>query len=164
MARILRRLCQFYRCFCFMPLVLFMLAFIGIITIICFCWQKKINGRIMWANLHLLFWLSLFPFGTAWVGENYTQSFPVAVYGFVFFMAGVAFTILNHELVKLNPVHEALGSTDIAKLKSQISIGLYFISIFTAFIEPNISLAIFVIVAILWAIPLRAIEKLNTPS
>ena len=123
---------------------------------------KKINGKIMWANLHLLFWLSLFPFGTAWVGENYGESFPVAVYGFIFFMAGIAFTILNHYLVELNPVHEALGDTNIAKLKSQISIALYFVSIFTAYINPNISLGIFVIVAILWAIPLRAIEKLST--
>jgi uncharacterized membrane protein len=122
---------------------------------------KKINGKIMWANLHLLFWLSLFPFCTAWVGENYGESLPVAAYGFVFFMAGFAFSILNHELVKLNPVHEALGGTDIAKLKSQISLGLYFTSIFTAFIEPNISLVIFVLVALLWAIPLRAMEKLN---
>lgn len=122
---------------------------------------KKINGKIMWANLNLLFWLSLFPFGTSWVGENYGASFPVAIYAFILFMAGLSFMILSNQLVKLNPTHEVIGDTNIAKLKTWVSMALYLAAIFTAYLNPNISLAIFVFVALLWVIPLRAIEKLN---
>ncbi len=122
---------------------------------------KKINGKIMWANLNLLFWLSLFPFGTAWVGENYGQSFPVAIYAIILFMAGLSFMILSHQLVKLNPTHEAIGDTNVAKLKTWVSMALYLTAIFTAYLNPNISLGIFVVVALLWVAPLGAVEKLN---
>lgn len=122
---------------------------------------KKINGAVMWANLHLLFWISMVPFGTSWIGENYTQSFPVAVYGFLLFMCGIAYFILNHFLVKLNPVHEVLGRTDFGRLKAVASLVLYLASIFTAYLEPNISIGIFVLVALIWIVPIKEIEKLN---
>ncbi|OYX32816.1 MAG: hypothetical protein B7Y99_08055 [Caulobacterales bacterium 32-69-10] len=120
---------------------------------------KTVTGTILWANLHLLFWLSVVPFVTAWMGENHYAAIPVALYGFVLFMAGFAFTILAHLLVR----HEGPDST-LAKAvgrnhKRKISQAGYALGIVAAFFMPAIGLAFYVAVALMWFVPDRRIEK-----
>jgi uncharacterized membrane protein len=117
-----------------------------------------VSGPILWANLHLLFWLSLIPFTTAWMGENHFQSLPVALYGASLMMNGVAYTILARLLV----VHEGPDST-LAKafgadIKGWISIIGYVAGIAFSFFEPRISMAFYVAVALMWLVPDRRIE------
>jgi uncharacterized membrane protein len=118
-----------------------------------------VSGPILWANLHLLFWLSLIPFTTAWMGENHFQSLPVALYGLSLMMNGIAYTILARLLV----VHEGPDST-LAKAfgadtKGWISVAGYVAGIAVSFAEPRLSMAAYVAVALMWLIPDRRIEK-----
>lgn len=120
---------------------------------------KIINGKILWANLHLLFWLSLFPFVSAWAGESHFSSVPVAAYGFVLLMAAFAYRILVIALTahpeQSSLLQQALG-TD---FKGKISIVLYALSLPFAFYHPGISLGLFTLVAAIWLIPDMRIEK-----
>ncbi|MGC2164181.1 MAG: TMEM175 family protein [Silvibacterium sp.] len=120
---------------------------------------QHVNGATLWANLHLLFWLSLVPFATAWIGENRLDPWPVAVYGIVLMMAGVAYFILTRILVHLHGQGSALANSIGRDTKGKISIVIYAIAIPLAFAKPWIAGAGYVIVAIMWLIPDRRIEK-----
>lgn len=119
---------------------------------------KHIDGRALWANLHLLFWLSLVPFVTAWMGENHFTQWPVALYGGVLFMSAIAYTILVFTLLAA-PGNELLASALGSDFKGKISIVLYIVGISLSFVNPWIGLAIYVAVAVVWLIPDRRIER-----
>jgi TMEM175 potassium channel family protein len=119
----------------------------------------RVDGRTLWANLHLLFWLSLIPFVTGWMGETGFAAWPVAVYGFVMLMSGAAYYILTHTLISLHgrqsPLAEAVGEDR----KGVLSVVVYAIAIPTAFVNPWIAWGLYVLVAIMWLIPDRRIER-----
>lgn len=119
----------------------------------------KINGWVMLANLHLLFWLSLFPFMTGWVGENHFATVPVALYGVVLFMAAVAYTILVRTLIALHG-NESLLATAIGRdIKGNLSLALYLAGIAVSFVNNYAGFAIYSIVAVIWFIPDWRIER-----
>lgn len=120
---------------------------------------KTINGKILWANMHLLFWLSLIPFVTGWMGENHFTKWPIAFYGFVLFMNALAYTILAKLLIKHHGAESILGKAIGKDTKGKISLALYLSAMLMAFVNAWISLAIYVIVAIIWIIPDTRIEK-----
>jgi uncharacterized membrane protein len=119
----------------------------------------SVTGGILWANLHLLFWLSLVPFASDWMGENYHSGLPVALYGFVLLMCGIAYAILAQLLVR----HEGRGSVmdrAIGKdTKSLLSDAGYVVAIGLAFVLPLVSLAIYALIGLNWLIPDRRIER-----
>ena len=119
----------------------------------------KVNGRILWANLHLLFWLSLVPFVTGWMGENHFAAVPVAIYGVVLIMAAVAYTILARFLVALHGKDSTLALAIGKDSKGIVSLILYAVGIPLASVDPRISMTCYVLVAIIWFIPDRRIEK-----
>jgi len=120
---------------------------------------QRVNGATLWANLHLLFWLSLIPFTTAWMGENHFESWPVAVYGIVLLLAGVAYFILTRALIHLHGQSSTLGISIGRDRKGKISIAIYVAAIPLAFRKPWIAGAGYVIVAIMWLLPDPRIEK-----
>ncbi len=121
-----------------------------------------INGKVMWANHHLLFWLSLIPFATAWMGESHFTSVPTAVYGVVMLMCGVAYSLLQRMLVVQQGSHSKLAEAVGEDSKGKLSVVLYLAAIPAAFMSPWISDAIYVFVALMWLIPDTRIEsKLN---
>ncbi len=124
----------------------------------------EVTGRILWANLHLLFWLSLVPFTTRWVGESPSQRWPAAVYGGVLLMAAIAYYLLQGSIL----AHEGPGSTLARAIgsdwKGKTSPALYVLAIALAFVHPWLSYAIYVLVAILWLIPDRRIERRLHPA
>lgn len=117
------------------------------------------NGSILWANLHLLFWLSLVPFVTGWMGENHFATIPVALYGVVLFMAGVAYIILAKTLVAFHGKDSPLGIAIGKDYKGKSSLILYAIAIPLSFVNRWIAFALYVVVAAMWFIPDRRIEK-----
>ena len=119
---------------------------------------REINGRIMWANLHLLFWLSLVPVATEWLGENGAASVPAAVYGMLLFMAATAYTILQLAIVAYNGQDSLLGTAVGGDAKGKVSRVLYLVGIALAFVRPWMSEAIYALVAALWFVPDRRIE------
>ncbi|HTK34088.1 MAG TPA: TMEM175 family protein [Caulobacteraceae bacterium] len=126
---------------------------------------RTVTGPILWANLHLLFWLSTVPFATAWMGENPLSTAPVALYGAVLLMNAVAYTILMLLLVR----HEGPAS-DLARAmgrdyKGKLSLALYVFAVAAAFVAPVVSVALYVVVALIWFIPDPRIERvLKTPE
>jgi uncharacterized membrane protein len=118
----------------------------------------RINGAILWANLHLLFWLSLVPFTTGWMGENHFAPLPTAVYGAVLFMAGIAFTVLEAAIIRHQGPHSKLRAAVGNDMKGKISAVLYGIAIPLAFVHQLIADAIYVLVALMWLVPDRRIE------
>jgi uncharacterized membrane protein len=120
---------------------------------------ERVTGAVLWANLHLLFWLSLFPFITDWVGESHLAPVPTAAYGAVLLMAAIAYTILQktivHEQGRSSVLADALGRD----WKGKLSSAFYAVAIAAAFIHPGISAALYVIVALMWLIPDRRIER-----
>jgi len=120
---------------------------------------QRVNGATLWANLHLLFWLSLVPFTTAWMGENHFAAWPVAVYGMVMLLAGVAYFILTKALIHLHGHSSTLATSIGSDRKGKISIALYAVGIPLAFVQRWIAGACYVVVAIIWLIPDRRIEK-----
>jgi uncharacterized membrane protein len=120
---------------------------------------NRVNGRVLWANLHLLFWLSLIPFATDWMGVNEWATVPVAVYGCLLFMAATAFTILAYELIALEGKHSTLARALGRDYKGKTSLLLYALAIPLAYVNPRISTAIYVLVAFIWLIPDRRIER-----
>jgi len=121
--------------------------------------SHKVNGRILWSNLLLLFWLSIVPFGTSWVGESHFAPLPVALYGVVLLMNGFAYSILAQSLIafhgKDSPLAIAIGK----HFKGWLSLAVYAAAIPLAFVNARISLALYVVVAMIWFIPDRRIEK-----
>ena len=120
---------------------------------------RQVNGRILWANLHLLFWLSLIPFVTSWTDESHFASWPVAAYGTVLLLAGCAYWILTRALVSHHGKDSTLARAVGTDRKGVISVVLYAIAVPLAFLEPRLSCAIYVLVALIWLIPDRRIEK-----
>jgi len=120
---------------------------------------ETINGAILWANLHLLFWLSLIPFATAWMGENHFSLWPVILYGAVLIMAGVAYTILCGLLVSHAGEDSRLAVALGRDWKGKLSVAAYLVAIGLAFISPWIALVIYALVAAMWFIPDRRIER-----
>lgn len=120
---------------------------------------EKVNGKILWANLHLLFWLSLIPFTTAWIGQNYTELLPVIAYGVVLFFCAVAYFILQAAIIKFHGEGFALKQVVGSDKKGKISIAFYLFGIALAFIYSWLALALYAIVAIMWLVPDRRIEK-----
>jgi len=120
---------------------------------------EHVEGAVMWANLHLLFWLSLVPFATAWIGENHLSSWPVALYGVVLFFAGIAYTILTRTLI----VHHGTGSKLAASIgddrKGITSVVVYAVAIPLSFVQPWIACACYALVAVMWLVPDPRIEK-----
>ena len=119
----------------------------------------KINGSAMWANSHLLFWLSLLPFASGWMGENHFSSIPTALFGVDLFMAGVAYYILAKCLVKLHGEDSTLGRAVGNDTKGKISVVVYAAGIALAYFNGWISLVLYALVAIIWFIPDQRIER-----
>lgn len=119
---------------------------------------ETVNGKILWANLHLLFWLSLIPFTTAWIGEHHIESVPVALYGFVFFMSGIGFLVLKRQILnnhpETSPIHQMLGSHN----KEYLSLAIYLIGIGFAFVHTTVAIICFMGVALVWFLPDTRIE------
>jgi len=119
----------------------------------------RITGGILWANLHLLFWLSLMPFVTGWMGENHFAPLPTALYGVVLFFAGVAYYILERVIIRSQGRNSRLGDAVGNDLKGTISVVLYLIAVPLAFVNQIISDVIYASVALMWLIPDRRIEE-----
>jgi uncharacterized membrane protein len=119
----------------------------------------RVSGPVLWTNMHLLFWLSLTPFVTAWMGDTRFAPLPVALYGVVLFMAGVAYFVLSRALVVLHgeasPLARAIGGD----AKGLASLALYALAIGLAFVDPRWSCALYVVVAVMWLVPDRRIER-----
>jgi uncharacterized membrane protein len=120
---------------------------------------QRINGRILWANLHLLFWLSLTPFVTGWMGENDFAPTPVGLYGFVLLMAAVAYYLLQQTILRAPGGNPLLASAIGRDLKGKLSPVLYVTAICLSFVNRWIAFAIYVLVALIWLIPDRRIER-----
>ncbi len=120
---------------------------------------KHVDGRILWANMHLLFWLSLVPFVTAWMGENTFAAEPVALYGVVLLMAGVAYYILTLALLARHGRESELARALGRDFKGKISVVLYAAAIALTLVNCWIPCVIYVLVAVIWLIPDRRIEK-----
>jgi uncharacterized membrane protein len=120
---------------------------------------QGVTGRILWANLHLLFWLSLFPFTTAWAGENHLAPTPVAVYGFVLMMAAIAYYILQRTIIAQQGSNSLLATAIGKDWKGKLSPVFYFAAIPLAFVSPWIASGIYVFVALMWLVPDRRIER-----
>jgi uncharacterized membrane protein len=120
---------------------------------------EQVSGGILWANLHLLFWLSLFPFTTAWMGENHLAAIPTAIYGFVLLMAAIAYYILQRTIIA-NEGRDSLLAQAIGKdWKGKLSPLLYFVAVPLAFVSSWIASGVYVFVALLWLIPDPRIER-----
>ncbi|RYE29318.1 MAG: DUF1211 domain-containing protein, partial [Sphingobacteriaceae bacterium] len=119
----------------------------------------KINGKVLWANLHLLFWLSLIPFGTEWMGENHFTKWPVLMYGFLLLMNAFAFVTLAFLLKKQAGADSKLSRAFGKDWKGKTSILIYITAIVLALFNPNLSLILYAVVALLWFIPDPRIER-----
>ncbi|HTM98594.1 MAG TPA: TMEM175 family protein [Pedobacter sp.] len=120
---------------------------------------NKVNGGVLWANMHLLFWLSMVPFATAWMGENHFAPAPVALYGFVLLMDGVAYSILTRQLISHHGDDSVLAKAVGSGIKGKLSVACYALAIGASFYEVWISGAFYVFVALMWLIPDKRIEK-----
>jgi uncharacterized membrane protein len=120
---------------------------------------ERVSGGVLWANMHLLFWLSLVPFTTAWMAENHFAQLPVALYGVSLLMPAIAYTVLQTTLVHVQGSRGTLAAAVGSDLKGKASIVLYLAGIAVAFYLPAISLALYVAVALMWLVPDRRIER-----
>jgi uncharacterized membrane protein len=125
---------------------------------------RYVSGGTLWANVHLLFWLSLVPFVTGWMGENHFAPMPVALYGVVLLMSGVAFTVLGRMLVQLHGPESALAHALGSDVKGRLSMLLYATAIPVAFVNRWFALSLYFVVAAMWLIPDRRIERTLTPA
>ncbi len=123
---------------------------------------RRINGRIMWANLHLLFWLSLVPFGTAWMGENYFSTYPVAIYGVLLLCAGLAYWILTQSIINFHGKDSTIAIAIGNDFKGKLSLIIYAVAILLAFVNSWLACGLYILVAVIWFIPDRRIER-NLP-
>jgi len=117
-----------------------------------------VTGAMLWANLHLLFWLSLFPFATGWMGENHFAGLPTAIYGFVLLMAAIAYYLLQQAIIRAQGPGSLLKRAVGSDWKGKLSPVAYIVAMFATLWSPMISQAIFVAVALLWLVPDRRIE------
>ncbi len=150
------------------PLIPIFLAYVLSFTNLAIYWNNHhhllqaathVDGLILWANMHLLFWLSLVPFVTAWVGENPLASWPLAIYGLVLLAAGIAYTLLTRALVALHGRDSILAAAVGRDVKGVASLVAYMVAILLAFIIPWLSIALYALVAVWWLVPDRRIER-----
>jgi len=150
------------------PILPHLLSYVLSFIYLCIYWNnhhhlfqaaEQISGGILWANLHLLFWLSLFPFTTDWMGENRLAPTPTAVYGFVLLMAAVAYYILERVIIAKEGRSSLLARAIGKDWKGKLSTVLYFVAIPLAFVSSWIAGGIYVFVALLWLIPDPRIER-----
>ncbi|MEO7361902.1 MAG: hypothetical protein ABI120_16340, partial [Gemmatimonadaceae bacterium] len=120
---------------------------------------RHVRGGVLWANMHLLFWLSVIPFTTAWMSEHHAAPVPVAIYGVNLLLCGVAFTILVRSLLKVNPPETGLAEAIGKDWKGWASLAGYSIGIALSFVNEWISVALYVGVALLWLVPDTRIER-----
>lgn len=121
---------------------------------------EHVSGPIMWANMHLLFWLSLVPFSTSWLGESHGAAAPAALYGLILLMAGIAYFVLSKMIIRAGGAEGRLARAVGRDRKGQISPVLYTLGIGAAFVWTPLSYALHVVVAVLWLVPDRRIERL----
>jgi uncharacterized membrane protein len=150
------------------PLLPIFLSYVLSFIFLCIYWNnhhhlfqavKHVNGRILWANVHLLFWLSLIPFVTAWMGEHSFTSLPVALYGVVMLLSAIAYTILSMSLISLHGKDSPLAIATGRDFKGKISLVIYALAIPTAFINSWLACAMYATVSMMWLIPDRRIER-----
>jgi uncharacterized membrane protein len=120
---------------------------------------ERIDGRVLWANLNLLFWLSLIPFMIRWMNESGVTPFPVAAYGVVLSMAAIGYSLLERAIIACNGPTSGLAVAIGKDFKGWLSLGLYFVSIPLAFVSPWISIALYIAVALIWFVPDQRIES-----
>ena len=120
----------------------------------------RVNGTILWANMHLLFWLSLMPFATGWMGENHFERAPVFLYGVVLFMTAIAYTILQTCILAVEGDDSILAKAVEVDVKGKISLLAYAVALVAAFFSPIVSGICYVVVALMWLIPDRRIERI----
>jgi uncharacterized membrane protein len=125
---------------------------------------KRVTGGVLWANLHLLFWLSLFPFVTGWMGENHFAELPTALYGCVLLMAAIAYWILVVTIVNEEGADSLLARAIGRDLKGKLSPVAYAVAIALSFVNHWIAAAIYILVALVWLVPDRRIERILTPQ
>jgi uncharacterized membrane protein len=125
---------------------------------------ERVNGAILWANLHLLFWLSLFPFATAWMGEHHFASVPAAVYGVVAVGAAIAYFVLQTLIVREQGMDSELAAALGSDAKGKLSPVLYLAAVPLAFVNHWIAVAIYVLVALVWLIPDRRVAHVVAPA
>jgi uncharacterized membrane protein len=151
------------------PLIPIVLSYILSFTYVGIYWNnhhhllqavRHVNGRILWANLHLLFWLSLFPFVTDWMGENHFAAWPVALYGAVLLSAASAYFLLTRALITLHGKDSALATALGRDFKGKVSLVFYALAMPFAFVNSWISCTLYVLVAVMWLMPDRRIEKM----
>jgi uncharacterized membrane protein len=123
---------------------------------------ERVDGRVLWANLHLLFWLSLIPFVTAWTGQTRFAAWPVAFYGADPLLAAFAYYLLTRALLSLHEEQSTLGRALGRETKEKLSLGLYLVAIPLALVNPWLAWALYVAVAVIWLVPDRRIEKVLT--
>jgi uncharacterized membrane protein len=121
----------------------------------------RVNGRVLWANLHLLFWLSLLPFTTGWMGHNHFAPLPTAAYGLVLLCAAISYTVLQATIIAAQGPHSRLASAIGNDRKGKLSLALYAAAVPLAFVNQWISDAIYVAVVLMWLIPDRRIESIG---
>jgi len=119
----------------------------------------RVTGAVLWANLYLLFWLSLFPFTTAWMGENHFAAAPTAIYGVVLLMAGVAYVILQATIISAQGADSLLRRAVGMDWKGKASAVAYMVAVAAAYARPSVAQAIYGLVAMLWLVPDRRIER-----
>lgn len=151
-----------------MPLLPVFLAYLLSFVYIAIYWNnhhhlmhtvQHVSASILWANMHLLFWLSLVPFSSGWMGENHFAAMPTALYGFVLLMAGFAYWLLQQAIIRSHGPEAILAKAIGADIKGKGSLVLYLLAIALAFYNELLSDAIYVLVAVWWLIPDRRIEK-----
>jgi uncharacterized membrane protein len=120
---------------------------------------RRVSGRILWANLHLLFWLSLFPFATGWMGENHLAAVPTATYGLVLLLAAIAYYVLQGAIIAQQGSDSLLATAIGRDWKGKLSPVIYLLAIPLAFVSPWLASGLYVLVALLWFIPDRRIER-----
>jgi uncharacterized membrane protein len=120
---------------------------------------RRVTGAILWANLHLLFWLSVVPFATAWMGENHLASTPTALYGVVLLMAAIAYLILQRQILRVEGPQSILAMAVNRDVKGKLSPFLYMLGIGAAYVHPGIADAVYALGALMWLIPDRRIER-----
>jgi len=150
------------------PLVPVFLAYLLSFVVVGIYWNNHhhmfhatddVNGTVLWANLHLLFWLSLVPFVTAWMGENHFAALPTAAYGGVLLLCAGAYTLLQTAIIHHQGHDSKLARAVGSDAKGRLSLVMYITGIFLAFIQPALSWALYAAVAIIWFVPDRRIER-----
>jgi uncharacterized membrane protein len=120
---------------------------------------RKVDGRVLWSNLHLLFWLSLVPFATAWMGEYPLTTAPVALYGIILLMSAFAYQVLEANLVRLEGRDAPLAQAVRKRGKEKLSLTIYAVGLAAAFFAPVLSLVCYLVVAVMWVVPDRRVER-----